>query len=303
MRNIQPWCISRQLWWGHRIPAWYGPDGKIFVAETEGEASSVQAERSSSVSRGAAGTQRRGRVLDTWFSVGPLAVFDARTGPSPHGLAFKTATTPGAILVTGLRHHLLLGRAHDDDGASTCMKRGALPRPCTSTRSYATRQGPEDVQVRGERDRSRWRTHGPVRHGCGPVHTRCDGRAGTGYPARREIVSKGYRNFITKLWNAAARFSNSRGTGAGRIGGSDPRPSSCSLINRWIDGRGGPRRRGPDQPLDRGRGGPRRPRGDRSARGVPVRRGGSRRSYRFTLACRTATGIWNSGEADAPVGR
>src|SRR4029078_7476577 len=33
MRNIQPWCISRQLWWGHQIPAWYGPDGKVFVAE------------------------------------------------------------------------------------------------------------------------------------------------------------------------------------------------------------------------------------------------------------------------------
>ena len=38
MQNIQPWCISRQLWWGHRIPAWYGPDGRIFVAETEEEA-------------------------------------------------------------------------------------------------------------------------------------------------------------------------------------------------------------------------------------------------------------------------
>ena len=38
MRNIQPWCISRQLWWGHRIPAWYGPDGQVFVATTEAEA-------------------------------------------------------------------------------------------------------------------------------------------------------------------------------------------------------------------------------------------------------------------------
>src|SRR5581483_1008139 len=38
MENIQPWCISRQLWWGHQIPAWYGPDGKVFVAETEDEA-------------------------------------------------------------------------------------------------------------------------------------------------------------------------------------------------------------------------------------------------------------------------
>ncbi len=35
MRNIQPWCISRQLWWGHQIPAWYGPDGTIFVEETQ----------------------------------------------------------------------------------------------------------------------------------------------------------------------------------------------------------------------------------------------------------------------------
>ena len=38
MDNIQPWCISRQIWWGHQIPAWYGPDGKIFVAETEDDA-------------------------------------------------------------------------------------------------------------------------------------------------------------------------------------------------------------------------------------------------------------------------
>ena len=38
MRNIQPWCISRQIWWGHQIPAWFGPDGEIFVEETEDEA-------------------------------------------------------------------------------------------------------------------------------------------------------------------------------------------------------------------------------------------------------------------------
>jgi valyl-tRNA synthetase len=44
MRNIQPWCVSRQLWWGHRIPAWYGPDGKIFVEETEAEAEAAALE-------------------------------------------------------------------------------------------------------------------------------------------------------------------------------------------------------------------------------------------------------------------
>ena len=42
MENIQPWCISRQLWWGHQIPAWYGPDGKVFVAASADEASARQ---------------------------------------------------------------------------------------------------------------------------------------------------------------------------------------------------------------------------------------------------------------------
>nr|HRJ12346.1 valine--tRNA ligase [Alphaproteobacteria bacterium] len=59
MRNIQPWCISRQLWWGHQIPAWYDEDGKIYVAETEEEAI-AQA--------GSKKLRRDEDVLDTWFS-------------------------------------------------------------------------------------------------------------------------------------------------------------------------------------------------------------------------------------------
>ncbi|MFQ5984721.1 MAG: valine--tRNA ligase, partial [Alphaproteobacteria bacterium] len=64
MRNIQPWCISRQLWWGHRIPAWYGPDGEIFVEMTEEEA---QAAARSHYGKAVALTQDED-VLDTWFS-------------------------------------------------------------------------------------------------------------------------------------------------------------------------------------------------------------------------------------------
>jgi len=83
MENIQPWCISRQLWWGHQIPAWYGPDGKAFVAETEEEAVSnalgyyveqevitVEQGREMALDR----NKREGfitrdeDVLDTWFS-------------------------------------------------------------------------------------------------------------------------------------------------------------------------------------------------------------------------------------------
>ncbi|MEC8263029.1 MAG: valine--tRNA ligase, partial [Pseudomonadota bacterium] len=66
MRNIQPWCISRQLWWGHRIPAWYGPDDHIFVEEDEAAAlAAAQAHYG-----GAVELRRDEDVLDTWFSSG-----------------------------------------------------------------------------------------------------------------------------------------------------------------------------------------------------------------------------------------
>jgi len=85
MENIQPWCIARQLWWGHQIPAWYGPDGKVFVAETEEEAVGnalgyyveqevITPEQGEAMAEDP--TQREGfitrdeDVLDTWFSSG-----------------------------------------------------------------------------------------------------------------------------------------------------------------------------------------------------------------------------------------
>src|SRR5690606_32075593 len=64
LRNIEPWCVSRQLWWGHRIPGWYGPDGKVFVAETEAEAKAQAME-----TYGHEEPLRQDEdVLDTWFS-------------------------------------------------------------------------------------------------------------------------------------------------------------------------------------------------------------------------------------------
>src|SRR5690606_29310057 len=66
MRNIQPWCISRQLWWGHRIPAWYGPDGHVFVAYSDEEAA-AEAEKHYGK---AVELRRGGEVLGTWFSSG-----------------------------------------------------------------------------------------------------------------------------------------------------------------------------------------------------------------------------------------
>jgi valyl-tRNA synthetase len=64
MRNIQPWCVSRQLWWGHQIPAWYGPDGEVFVEESEEEAAAAaKAHYGKDVE-----LTRDADVLDTWFS-------------------------------------------------------------------------------------------------------------------------------------------------------------------------------------------------------------------------------------------
>ncbi len=64
MRNIRPWCISRQLWWGHRIPVWYGPDGEQFVAETEEQARAKAAEQGVDPDS----LRQDEDVLDTWFS-------------------------------------------------------------------------------------------------------------------------------------------------------------------------------------------------------------------------------------------
>lgn len=64
MRNIEPWCVSRQLWWGHQIPAWYGPDGEVFVAVNETEAQSLADAHYGEVKN----IVRDEDVLDTWFS-------------------------------------------------------------------------------------------------------------------------------------------------------------------------------------------------------------------------------------------
>jgi valyl-tRNA synthetase len=66
LENLRPWCISRQLWWGHRIPAWYGPDGQVFVARSEAEANAAAAKHYGQP----VALEQDPDVLDTWFSSG-----------------------------------------------------------------------------------------------------------------------------------------------------------------------------------------------------------------------------------------
>src|SRR5579871_4029553 len=113
MENIQPWCISRQLWWGHQIPAWYGPDGKVFVAETEDEAVSnalgyyveqdfITAEQGREMAldrnKRADFITRDEDVLDTWFS---SALWPFSTLGWPADTAEVKRYYPTDVLVTG----------------------------------------------------------------------------------------------------------------------------------------------------------------------------------------------------------
>jgi valyl-tRNA synthetase len=94
MRNIQPWCVSRQLWWGHRIPAWYAPDDEIFVAMTEAEA-----QKAAAMHYGRAVELRQDPdVLDTWFS---SALWPFSTLGWPEPTAELRRYYPGDVLVTG----------------------------------------------------------------------------------------------------------------------------------------------------------------------------------------------------------
>jgi valyl-tRNA synthetase len=94
MRDIQPWCISRQLWWGHRIPAWYGPDGEIFVGYDADEAASL-----AQAHYGHAETLVQDEdVLDTWFSSG---LWPFSTLGWPERTPELARYYPGDVLVTG----------------------------------------------------------------------------------------------------------------------------------------------------------------------------------------------------------
>src|SRR5712691_9075256 len=94
MRKIQPWCISRQLWWGHRIPAWYGPDGAVFVAESEEEAGKEAAAHYGEHVE----LRRDPDVLDTWFS---SALWPFSTLGWPEPTEDLPRYYPTSVLVTG----------------------------------------------------------------------------------------------------------------------------------------------------------------------------------------------------------
>ena len=119
MRNIKDWCVSRQLWWGHRIPAWYDAAGHIYVGRSESEVRAQQQLPASLVLR------QDEDVLDTWFS---SALWPFSTLGWPERNSALRALLPEQRPRDRLRHHLLLGGAHADARAEVHGRRAVSRR-------------------------------------------------------------------------------------------------------------------------------------------------------------------------------
>lgn len=218
MNNIQPWCISRQLWWGHQVPVWYGPDGTAFCEETEEQAKKAADEQyGKSVE-----LVRDPDVLDTWFSSGLWAF---STLGWPDNTAELKKYYPTSVLVTGFdiiffwvarmmmmsmhfmkevpfRKIYLHGLVRDEKGQKMSKSKGNGIDPLEMCDKYGA-------------DALRFSLLVQAGHGRDVLMS--DARV------------ENYRNFVTKIWNAA-RFCEMNGAvfGAGK-------PQNVQLpVNKWI---------------------------------------------------------------------
>jgi valyl-tRNA synthetase len=220
LRNIEPWCISRQLWWGHRIPAWYGPNGEIYVAETEEDA---REQAMSDYDYEVVLTQDED-VLDTWFS---SALWPFSTMGWPEKTEDLQRFYPTSDLVTAadiiffwvarmmmmglhfmdevpFRRVIINGLVRDEKGQKMSKSKGNVIDPLTIIDEL----------------------------GADPLRFTMAILSGTRDIKLSKQRIEGYRNFGTKLWNAA-RFSQMNE--AKRVEGFDP-ATVDQTINRWIRG-------------------------------------------------------------------
>jgi len=214
LKNIRPWCISRQLWWGHQIPVWYGPEGEIFCAQTEAEAAKLA---------GIATLTRDPDVLDTWFS---SALWPFSTMGWPDKTPELARYYPTSVLVTGFdiiffwvarmmmmgihflgevpfKHVVIHNRVLDEQGEKMSKTKGNVVDPLTLIDEFGADALRFTLSLAAGQSR--------------------DMRIG---PARVETS----RNFATKLWNAA-RFCEMNNCVA--VAGFDPAKVK-QTVNQWI---------------------------------------------------------------------
>jgi valyl-tRNA synthetase len=221
MRNIQPWCISRQLWWGHQIPAWYGPDGTIFVAMNAEEA---QADAEKHYGKPTPLT-RDEDVLDTWFSSG---LWPFSTLGWPDETPELARYYPTSVLVTGfdiiffwVARMMMMGLHFMEDVPFHTVYVHALVRDEKGQKMSKSKGNVIDPLVLIDK------------YGADALRFTLSSLAAPGRDIRlAESRVEGSRNFATKLWNAA-RFCEMNGCRP--VPGFAP-SAPKEAVNRWIVG-------------------------------------------------------------------
>jgi valyl-tRNA synthetase len=217
MENIQPWCVSRQLWWGHQIPAWFAADGTCYVAETEEAAQALAG----------AGVEltRDPDVLDTWFSsalwpFGTLGWPDASDALNRH--------YPNDVLISGF-DILFFWDARMAMQGMHFMKE----MPWKTLYLHGLVRAADGSKM----SKSKGNTVDPLglidQYGADALRFFMAAMESQGRDIKMdESRVAGYRNFATKLWNAA-RFAQSNGISGSH---SVQAPKAELAVNRWIIG-------------------------------------------------------------------
>ena len=219
MNNIEPWCISRQLWWGHQIPAWYGPDKKIFVALNEKEAN-VKAKK---FYKKKIQLIRDPDVLDTWFSSG---LWPFATLGWPKKNKYLNKFYPTSVLVTGfdiiffwVARMIMLGMEFLNKEPFNDIYVHALVRDAKGQKMSKSKGNVIDPLELIEK------------YSADALRFTLLSMASPGRDVKlSEDRVKGYRNFLNKLWNA----NNFLKVNKCDFNKTSKTPKISININKWI---------------------------------------------------------------------